>query len=1189
MPHKDLPSYFVMFGACICIILLVAARHHPPSRQKIKEIWHGRVYWENSSEVSMASPDKPEMPDIKTNLRTTSKEPFNDHEPTIEPINFDKDIENKMSKSMKPFKTEKLSEPHNYAKIHEFLHNVRRAACSKKHVLIGENSKEPDVHICLDNISPPCVVYSFGIANNWIFDDYMISKGCHVYSFDPSMNVGKHKRHKNHLFEPIGIGIKSGVHEGRSTLYGGKTNYGVLTLADMMKRYNNNHVDIIRMDTEYAEWDVLKQWLADDMFSKMDQLLLEIHMWPNRGDHMADNNGFGHSEILHSIPMTLFHEARNKWDGTRIAGDMTRVYEVGFVVTNNKSDQKLQTPKYFFLYSEPRCYAAIPHVIKNALGRYNFNLVFLYSEENKDCLKSMIESDTKLKQWFDNKRLLTIFEKSMDSTQGIYNPNSWNNKLYTSDTFWIRMKKYGDNAINIQSDTIICQNELPELEVDFIGGIAYNELLPSTGIFNKIMNGGLSIRNIDWSIKCIRSVRGRYVEDSLFNKCSRKPVPIWLALSFSSDNGTTKCFTWKNKRVCPWGVHKPWVKAKGAEYKELERNCPDLKTLRSLQKKTTVSRHKNLELVPAVTPRKVETAVPIFVNVFIKNTNDLPRVTSFVQKQLDMKLPEHSPIYVNSIGTRISLADTTTDFYEQGSEMITLRHIWDYCTSNPARKVVYLHSKGSFHANPENDVLREFLTRGALSKECTFMPEECNVCSSRMSPVPHPHTPGNMWTAKCSYISKLMEPTLFKAKMNKLFSGDNSCRGSGRYASEHWVHSHPSVKPCDLYTNPKYVWGYTPVPKGDFVKTLQTVPRFDMTTYIKPQQCGKNGQVLQQRLDEYNYLYQIFPSKDWWGWRLWTPETPVVKYHSSKWEQLWLDNIEEWQATKICKALLSQKEQIHAFMKDTCSATTNTDWCLIDDSVHQVWYNTKNGQTTQRKPSSVTTISTLNGMNPKDDSIWSYFELDDGTREYIEPLVSHLRHPLAQCLFGGTFFVDRSYILPGNPGSSKTFLFDAGASHWSQGAGGPSLSYFAAVWKRYGFDWSRIEGWEGGTTVAKFEATVPQEWRSRTHFHQDWISTSPDKQPFVPDVIRSTASKEDYVVFKLDIDSKSVETAIVDYLLSHPKALGYIDEFIWEQHVDNYLMAPAWAQTQDMTKSIADSYQYFLKLRKLGVRAHSWV
>ena len=319
------------------------------------------------------------------------------------------------------------------------------------------------------------------------------------------------------------------------------------------------------------------------------------------------------------------------------------------------------------------------------------------------------------------------------------------------------------------------------------------------------------------------------------------------------------------------------------------------------------------------------------------------------------------------------------------------------------------------------------------------------------------------------------------------------------------------------------------------------------------------------------------------------PKRPTKTYHSSKWEQLWLDNIEQWQDHKICEALTKQTEQIRAFMKDTCSASTDTDWCLIDDSVHQVWYNTKNGQSVTQKPSSVTMVTPLKKMTPKDDSIWSYFELSDGTREYIEPLVSHLRHPLARCMFGGTFLVDRSYVLPGNPGSSKTFLFDAGASHWSQGAGGPSLSYFTSVWKRYGFDWSHIEGWEGGTTVAKFEATVPQEWRSKTHFHQDWISTSPDKQPFVPDVIRSTVSKEDYVVFKLDIDSKSVETAVVDYLLTHPEALEYIDEVVWEQHVNNYLMAGNWGHTQDMSKTIADSYTYFLKLRKLGVRAHSWV
>ena len=64
----------------------------------------------------------------------------------------------------------------------------------------------------------------------------------------------------------------------------------------------------------------------------------------------------------------------------------------------------------------------------------------------------------------------------------------------------------------------------------------------------------------------------------------------------------------------------------------------------------------------------------------------------------------------------------------------------------------------------------------------------------------------------------------------------------------------------------------------------------------------------------------------------------------------------------------------------------------------------------------------------------------------------------------------------------------------------------------------------------------------------------------------------------------------MEYLLSDDNDdLSYIDEFVWEHHVDNYLMAFAWKRSQDMTKSIADSYEYFLRLRHKGVRAHSWV
>mmetsp|Transcript_81006 Transcript_81006/g.131255 ORF Transcript_81006/g.131255 Transcript_81006/m.131255 type:complete len:409 (-) Transcript_81006:1172-2398(-) len=322
----------------------------------------------------------------------------------------------------------------------------------------------------------------------------------------------------------------------------------------------------------------------------------------------------------------------------------------------------------------------------------------------------------------------------------------------------------------------------------------------------------------------------------------------------------------------------------------------------------------------------------------------------------------------------------------------------------------------------------------------------------------------------------------------------------------------------------------------------------------------------------------------------------LTRYHSSDWEKLWLTNIRTWQNHGICQALAAQKEQVRHFMNDTCSARSDTSWCLIDDSIQKFWYNTLDGRIQVTKPFEVRHVSEIQGMVPKNTKIWSWFERTDmqsGTVNYdfIEPLVGHLRHPLARCASteGDLLLVDRSYVLPGITDSKqKSFLFDAGASAWNKGAGGPSLSYFANVWKRYGFNWGHIEAWEGTTPSASFYDSVPTQWRNFTTYHQEWISTSPLKSPFLPSVIKAKTLLADYVVFKLDIDSKSVESAIVDYMLRW-KYLDLIDEFLWEHHVDNYLMEPYWGSSQDMSKSIADSYEYFLELRVRGVRSHSWV
>lgn len=330
---------------------------------------------------------------------------------------------------------------------------------------------------------------------------------------------------------------------------------------------------------------------------------------------------------------------------------------------------------------------------------------------------------------------------------------------------------------------------------------------------------------------------------------------------------------------------------------------------------------------------------------------------------------------------------------------------------------------------------------------------------------------------------------------------------------------------------------------------------------------------------------------------------PVVKYRSSPWEKLWLDNVRNWQDGKICDALKEQVREIDQFLWDSCTHAVDDRTCAISDNVgHVMVFHRDTGKlekasTKVLDPKKVRLTADRNFS----DKVWSYFEhinpcTGETRREYIEPLVSHLRHPLTGCSLPDKMkvhLVDRSYVVPPqfSADGKKAYLFDAGASTWNSGAGGPSLSFFTSWWQDYvGVTFDHIEAWEGTTPSEQFYATVPEQWKSKTQYHQKWITTSPDKMPFIPTVIQQSTSKDDYVMFKLDIDSAKVETDIVYYLLHHSDdELQWIDEFLWEHHVDNYLMNHAWGKAVDAKMDISESYEFFLRLRKLGIRAHSWI
>jgi len=119
-----------------------------------------------------------------------------------------------------------------------------------------------------------------------------------------------------------------------------------------------------------------------------------------------------------------------------------------------------------------------------------------------------------------------------------------------------------------------------------------------------------------------------------------------------------------------------------------------------------------------------------------------------------------------------------------------------------------------------------------------------------------------------------------------------------RWAAEHWIHSHPTVEPCDVYTNPQFLFNYEHLPNLTSVQEVHTRlfptttqstrttgrnsttnklidlaagPRYNLTRFSSTGLCNNSGVgTLQDRLHEYKVIYkynrQDIP-QSWWGWK----------------------------------------------------------------------------------------------------------------------------------------------------------------------------------------------------------------------------------------------------------------------------------------------------------------------------------
>ena len=331
-----------------------------------------------------------------------------------------------------------------------------------------------------------------------------------------------------------------------------------------------------------------------------------------------------------------------------------------------------------------------------------------------------------------------------------------------------------------------------------------------------------------------------------------------------------------------------------------------------------------------------ESKFAIFFNTFSKvNKTDLAKniITSQLQEINSQPLLDGAALFYTRIGDldwewpvsecRGNLTSSSNQTQRQcteiaavpeGDENLSLHQMHQYCVRNKQDRVIYMHSKGTYTESKTNDQLRNILMKAIMSKECLNYTADgsCHACSTIFSFFPFPVYVGNMFVAECSYISKLIAPNDFEphkqrvvaqmknntrqihpdwyeTKLHNEIDNETSAYkfktkdmswinreswvGVKRYAAEHWLGSHPDLKPCEVFSaeneNPDINYGKR-INLHDFKppkleKIQETISTRNIEKFGYHPWFAEDG-----RLYEYRELYSKHPHNDSWFFILWS-------------------------------------------------------------------------------------------------------------------------------------------------------------------------------------------------------------------------------------------------------------------------------------------------------------------------------
>jgi hypothetical protein len=205
------------------------------------------------------------------------------------------------------------------SQIMEYFAWTNRSSCRLSHDFGGQMLKNPSGKdgqkaVCIDpQVTPQpgeCLVYSFGIADDWSFDEDMEEYGCQVFAFDPSMNVEPHDHTPGIHFYNWGLSDRDEI-EIRDNV-----KWRMYSLSSVYDRLSARHgpnkiIDYLKMDIEGSEWKVLPDIIKTGMLSKVRQLGIEIHFQDYTLDKFLELSRLVRS--IESPGMVRFDSKVNPW------------------------------------------------------------------------------------------------------------------------------------------------------------------------------------------------------------------------------------------------------------------------------------------------------------------------------------------------------------------------------------------------------------------------------------------------------------------------------------------------------------------------------------------------------------------------------------------------------------------------------------------------------------------------------------------------------------------------------------------------------------------------------------------------------------------------------------------------------------------------------------------------------------